>query len=346
MSMVIFSHNSNGINPDVSVIIPTYNRIAMLEEALASVSFQQFNGVVEVIVTDDNSRDGTSEIIRQKYPFVRLISLKRNVGPGAARNRALLRARGRYIAFLDSDDLWKPNHLKTQIAAIEGNNRCFGVSDLVIWDVEQDCKQLKLQRPDLKQYASTIHHLFVSTFISTPSSVVIPRQALDEIGLFDENFRLGGEDPDLYLRCLLHDYGIAYTEQPTTVQRKHNQSQVTDVTNLKLKEKHRFMRINKNYAMAKERFDIVPIQQIYAEAHAFFAREYFNNNDFLHWLTSSIAVAYHASPQNALFNAISNVKHRTSHSLRHWKANATVPVSLPMQDKASVSGDLNLERSR
>ncbi|MGB3188751.1 MAG: glycosyltransferase family 2 protein, partial [Limnoraphis sp.] len=65
---------------DVSVIIPTYNRIYMLEEALKSVLTQEFDGTVEIIVVDDNSSDKTSEIIDHKYPQINLISLKQNGG--------------------------------------------------------------------------------------------------------------------------------------------------------------------------------------------------------------------------------------------------------------------------
>ena len=59
--------------PDVSVIIPTYNRIAMLKEALASVLEQTFAGTVEIIVVDDNSQDGTPSTIREQYPDIYLI---------------------------------------------------------------------------------------------------------------------------------------------------------------------------------------------------------------------------------------------------------------------------------
>ena len=92
----------------------------MLEEALASVFKQEFDGTVEVIVVDNNSQDSTPEVVGQKYPDVHLISLKKNVGAYVSRNRALLEAKGKYIAFLDSDDIWKTNYLKTQIAALQG----------------------------------------------------------------------------------------------------------------------------------------------------------------------------------------------------------------------------------
>jgi glycosyltransferase involved in cell wall biosynthesis len=292
---------------DVSVIIPTYNRLSMLEEALASVYSQDFDGVVEIIVVDDNSQDGTSEVVSRKYPEIRLISFKQNVGAYVARNRALLEAKGKYIAFLDSDDLWETNYLKTQIAALKCKERGFCVSALVIWDTVKDQKGIALQKPDLDRYSSPIHHLLVSNFIITPSSVVFPRQTFDEVGLFDEKFKVGG-DAELYIRCLLSGYNLIFTEPPVAIKREHGKDQLTNTKNLKLKQKCRFMRIDKFYALSEGRFDILPIRRIYAETHANFASQYFKKNDFLHWLLSSIAVAYNASPRYALSNMISDIR--------------------------------------
>src|SRR5687768_2408040 len=101
-------------SPDVSIIIPTYNRLSMLEEALGSVLSQEFDGSVEIIVVDDHSQDGTSDKIRQEYGAVHVIQLEENIGNYAARNLGLTRARGKYVAFLDDDDLWEPTYLRTQ----------------------------------------------------------------------------------------------------------------------------------------------------------------------------------------------------------------------------------------
>ncbi len=306
--LLISPQDINQIKPEVTVIIPTYNRCLMLQEALASVTSQEFDGSVEIIVIDDNSQDGTSEVITQKYPFVRLIHLKQNVGPSAARNQAILQSQGQYIAFLDSDDLWKPNHLETQIVALKGKDKSLSVSsNLIIWNTANDCQQTKAQKPNFKKYTSIIHHLFVAGFIITLSSVVIPKQAFTEVGLFDENMRIG-EDNELCLRCLLAGYNLICTEQPTVIKREHSQEQLTDTKNLKLKEKYRFMRINKLYPLTRGRFDIVPIKQIYAETHAIFARQYLKKYNFLNWIRSSIAMAHNGSPKYALVSTSRDIK--------------------------------------
>jgi glycosyltransferase involved in cell wall biosynthesis len=296
--------------PDISVIIPTYNRISMLKEALDSVFAQEFDGVVEVIVVDDNSQDGTSAVVSQKYPEVRLISLKENVGAYVTRNRALSEAKGKYIAFLDSDDLWEKNYLKSQITALEGKEKYFCVSGLTVWDTRKNQKQTSYQKqkPNLDKYASPIHHLLVLSFISTPSSVVFPRQAFDEVGLFEESFRVGA-DTDFYIRCLLSGYQAVFTEQPVAIKREHGKDQLTSTKNLKLKEKGKLIRIKKHHPLAKESFVPVSIRRVYAEVHGNFATQYFINNNFFHWFTSLIAAAYNASPGYAFSIAIGNIRY-------------------------------------
>src|ERR1700704_4899233 len=98
----------------VSVIVPTYNRRETIQAAIASVQRQTFSDW-ELIVVDDGSTDGTAELIEGSDPRLVLIRQK-NQGVNAARNAAMLRARGQYIAFLDSDDEWLPHHLELSVA--------------------------------------------------------------------------------------------------------------------------------------------------------------------------------------------------------------------------------------
>jgi glycosyltransferase involved in cell wall biosynthesis len=97
--------------PHFSVIIPTYNRAVLLTEALASVFAQEYRDF-EVIVVDDGSTDDSESVVRKFGASVRLLR-QQNRGPGAARNLGIAEARGMYVAFLDSDDLWFPWTLAT-----------------------------------------------------------------------------------------------------------------------------------------------------------------------------------------------------------------------------------------
>ncbi len=98
----------------VSVIVPTYNRGETIRAAIASVQRQTFADW-ELIVVDDGSTDGTSALIEGSDPRLVLIRQK-NQGVNGARNTGMLRARGQYIAFLDSDDEWLPHHLELSVA--------------------------------------------------------------------------------------------------------------------------------------------------------------------------------------------------------------------------------------
>jgi glycosyltransferase involved in cell wall biosynthesis len=103
----------------VSVIVPTYNRRETIQAAIASVQRQTFQDW-ELIVVDDGSTDGTASLIEGSDPRLVLIRQK-NQGVNGARNAAMLRARGDYIAFLDSDDEWLPHHLELSVAFFQAH---------------------------------------------------------------------------------------------------------------------------------------------------------------------------------------------------------------------------------
>ena len=108
----------------VSVVICTYNGERYLREQLDSILAQTYP-VFEVVVQDDCSTDGTVEIVQQyvdRDPRIKLFRLERNSGAGVCRNRSIQEAQGRFIAFCDSDDCWKPEKLERQLAFMEKMN--------------------------------------------------------------------------------------------------------------------------------------------------------------------------------------------------------------------------------
>ncbi len=102
----------------VSVIIPTYNRSHFISFAIDSVLRQDFADL-EVIVVDDGSTDDTKTMLEARYPNNIQYIYQKNQGFGSARNRGVTAAAGEYIAFLDSDDIWKPEKIKLQFAIME-----------------------------------------------------------------------------------------------------------------------------------------------------------------------------------------------------------------------------------
>ena len=109
----------NGLmNPKVSVIIPTYNRAAKVRNAIESVLAQTFSDL-EVIVVDDGSSDDTGKILGEVFGDRIRYYFQANQGVSVARNKGIVEARGEWIAFLDSDDLWEKDKLEWQFKALE-----------------------------------------------------------------------------------------------------------------------------------------------------------------------------------------------------------------------------------
>lgn len=106
-------------DPILSVVIPTWNRARLVCEAIDS-ALNQRAGEVEVIVVDDASTDTTPDLLQQTYGSrIQMLRLSRRGGPGAARNAGARLARGEFVAFLDSDDVWLPGKLDAELRALE-----------------------------------------------------------------------------------------------------------------------------------------------------------------------------------------------------------------------------------
>jgi glycosyltransferase involved in cell wall biosynthesis len=184
-------------NPNVSVIIPTYNRKQYLPRAIDSVLNQTYSDY-ELIIIDDASTDETANFVQEEYPAIRFISLLNNRGAGAARNEGISVARGRFIAFLDSDDEWESNYLETQIKFLESNLNIV-LSFCCCIHQRQDGLVEKFSCKPWLPYPNLTYHLLCENFILTASIVVVRREALDKAGYFNESLRLG-QDKELFLR--------------------------------------------------------------------------------------------------------------------------------------------------
>lgn len=114
----------------VSIIMPSYNTAHFIAESIRSVQSQSYTEW-ELIIVDDGSTDDTDNVVRQYLTDNRIRYLKNNINSGAAlsRNRALREAKGKWIAFLDSDDLWEPQKLEKQIAFMRDNSYHFSYTN-------------------------------------------------------------------------------------------------------------------------------------------------------------------------------------------------------------------------
>lgn len=186
-------------SPLVSVIIPTYNHANFLGRALQSVQDQTYTNW-EVIVIDNHSQDDTDEVVRKhEDPRVRLLKIHNNGVIAASRNMGVRAAKGHWIAFLDSDDLWYAKKLERSLEMLESGYDlvCHGER----WVGEYNgARQVREVHYGPESRASFLSLLFEGNCIST-SAVVVRRQYLEMVGGFDESDSLiTAEDYHLWMK--------------------------------------------------------------------------------------------------------------------------------------------------
>lgn len=184
---------------EISVVIPTFNRCLLLKRALLSV-YNQTLLPFEVIVVDDGSTDNTNSQLSPQFPNVIWVS-QENYGVSCARNQGIQKAKGNWIAFLDSDDTWHPQKLERQFDFLK-RNPSFSMCHT---DEEWLRNGQKVKTPAYLD--KTNHQLFTRSLtrcLICPSSVVLNRSLLESIGFFDENLPVC-EDYDLWIRILVEN---------------------------------------------------------------------------------------------------------------------------------------------
>lgn len=181
--------------PLVSVVIPAYNHAAVIPLTLDSVFAQDFHDY-EVIVVNDGSPDDTAAVLAPQVASGHIRYLEQsNRGQAVARNRGIAAARGKYIALLDDDDLWPPEKLSWQVAALEAHP----AAELVVGQAELiDMNGHHTGMEPLAE-AITFESLFEASHLLSPGQTLIRRTALRSVGGFDPAIR-GAEDWDLWIR--------------------------------------------------------------------------------------------------------------------------------------------------
>ena len=188
--------------PLVSVIIPTYNRAYILPLAIESVINQTFQDL-ELIIIDDASEDNTKELV-EKYMRISKIPIvyfrnKKRLGPAGARNIGIELAKGRLIAFLDSDDRFLPEKIEKQVKFLEKHPEYFLVQTEEIW--YKQGKRIFPKRIHRKAKGFFFHRA-VKLCVVSMSTVIIKKEVFKEVGKFDENFPVC-EDYEFWLRVSL-----------------------------------------------------------------------------------------------------------------------------------------------
>lgn len=205
--------------PLVSVVIPTHNRAALLREAVESVVAQTYANW-ELIVVDDGSTDDTARMLRSMVDDrLRVLTIAHCGNAAKVRNIAISAARGAYIAFQDDDDVWLPDKLDRQLAALRAHpNAVWCYSDAEF--VDDDLRPIAVERPTWTPHEGWILEPLIELQVGIPlPTVIVAKHALDAAGGFDEHLTRR-HDFDLWLRIAEH-FPATVVPAPLVKVRKH-----------------------------------------------------------------------------------------------------------------------------
>jgi glycosyltransferase involved in cell wall biosynthesis len=230
-----------GRDPVVSIVMPAFNRERFIAAAIDSVLAQTFTDW-ELLIIDDGSSDGTPAIAGRYVERDARIHLTRqaNSGVTVARNTAIRRARGRYVAFLDSDDLWPPGKLERQVGAFDAHpDAAFIYTGYVL--MNEDGTPRRTVRPDRRWQGDIHRKLWLEDNEILGPTVMVATAMLSRVGLFDEALK-GAENLDLRLK--LSKLGpVFYVDDALYRYRKHadtltSRTELMDEQQLRLIDAH------------------------------------------------------------------------------------------------------------
>ena len=211
--------------PVISIIIPTYNRSSFVQEAIDSVLAQKFVDF-ELIVVDDGSTDDTHSALKKYNKSIKYI-YQRNKGVSAARNTGVRESSGEWLAFLDSDDLWKPKKLTVQYNYLKDNPTCLICQTEEIWI--KNGQRINPKKRHQKQ-SGQIFKASLPLCIVSPSAVMIHRSLFEQMHGFDESLP-ACEDYDLWLRISCQ-YPIDLIQTPLIIKRGGHNDQLSNAPRL------------------------------------------------------------------------------------------------------------------
>ncbi|MDP6339031.1 MAG: glycosyltransferase family A protein [Candidatus Marinimicrobia bacterium] len=204
--------------PDISVIIPTFNRAHTLPRALDSVMVQTLQSM-EIIIVDDGSTDETNAVLAD-YPGLCIIS-QDNRGVSAARNVGIEKAGGEWLAFLDSDDEWLKEKLENQWDAICNDDKLICHTEEIWIRNGQRVNPMKKHQ----KFGGMIYERCLPLCVISPSSVMIHRSVFEDVGVFDESLEVC-EDYDLWLR-ICAKYSVLFIDEPLIVKYGGHEDQLS-----------------------------------------------------------------------------------------------------------------------
>ncbi len=232
--------------PLISIIIPAYNAEQTIQETIESALKQTFTDF-ELIVVDDGSSDSTVEIVSNiADPRVRLIA-SAHAGASASRNQGFSQSTGEFVAFLDADDLWTSDKLEAQLLALQNNPDAYVAYS---WTDFVDEKGQFLRKGSRSTHSGNVYtHILLGSFLGSGSNALIRRQAVIEVGGYDESLA-AGQDRDLYIRLAAR---YPFVSIPL-VQNLYRVSEQSISANISRSQQARLQVIENAFAIAPDSF--------------------------------------------------------------------------------------------
>ncbi len=236
-------------DPLVSVIIPTFNRCRFLKRAILSALGQSYNNL-EILVISDGSTDATSEVVSLiKDPRVKYFWHEKNNGLVATRNTGVKKSSGEFITFLDDDDEWLSQKISKQLAVFKDVDSSAGLVFTNGYSEYENDRFVRGGMPSGIIYHPKKDHFFpLRALIPPPSSWMLRKAIMDEIGNFDENMRNHWDDGDYLVRLALK-YPIYFLNEELVVWHALENHLETISPSL-IKDKEAFFK--KNYDIMKK----------------------------------------------------------------------------------------------
>jgi len=236
-------------NPLISVIIPTFNRCQFLKRAILSAVNQTYRNI-EILVVNDGSTDDTSVTVGSiKCQRIQYFSYENNRGPVARRNIGIKNSAGEFVTFLDDDDEWSPDKIFQQLEVFKNTAGPLGLVFTNGYSEYENDYFIREKKSSGIIYDPKRDHFFpLGVLIPPPSSWMVPRVIMDELGNFDENMRYHWDDGD-YLVRLACKYPIYFlNENLVTWHALENHLETVSPTLIKDKE----VFFEKNYVLMKK----------------------------------------------------------------------------------------------
>ncbi len=203
--------------PKVSVIMNCYNSSTYLREAIDSVYAQTYRDW-EIIFWDNASTDNSAQIAKSYDEKLRYFHAEKTVPLGHARNLAIEKACGEFIAFLDCDDVWMPEKLEKQVDFLESHDDVAMIySDIL--SINEKGKLIENYLKNKKFYRGNIFNKLLTYNFIAILTVILRKKVLDDVGLFDASYRID-EDYELFLR-ISESHKIDFIDEPLAKYRIH-----------------------------------------------------------------------------------------------------------------------------